>query len=316
MSSEKVYHKKRGITYKLAIILTILNAVVIMWISIGNTSKFADMFGLPPTATTFLVEVAFALLLFLRARQRALGLNVPFILHLGYFGVFCLLTIVNMHGLSIHNSTYGPWAGLTVSGLMWLLENILVWLSTKSHEPYQKSIFRQEWDAIKEAWEAKIIQEIKWIKYNAQRPSLKLVKKVRREEKRRKKVIGDDLPGFFIQLQQEEPIEQIVVELKETEPVEVKVESETEEPEKETAAVVPLKKKNEGFLAEMNKRQKSPAPRFQPNEEARNEALEKAEMLMKALGRLPKVSEIKEKGVSEYYSKWARSELKKQRETE
>jgi hypothetical protein len=311
----EVYHKpKMSITHKLAIGLTILNAAVIIYLSFGNTAMFAESLGLPPLGAAFLVEVLFGLLLFLRARQRAMKLKVPMFLHLGYFVVFCLVTAVNMYGLSLNNSDYGGVAGLAISGSMWLLETILVWLFTKSHEPYRKSIWRQKWEALREAWEMRMIQEIRWIKYDAERADLKLVKKVRREEKRRKKVIGDDLPEFF--LIEPEPIEELVAELKETEPITVIQEPEME-PVVETVDVVPIKRPI-GFRMEQKQEPKpksksktKPAPPFRADLETQERAIQTARELQAKLNRLPKVKEIMEEGFSEHYAKIGRNELKK-----
>jgi hypothetical protein len=224
----EVYQQKKKWTMKeiffwviriITIFAVALNAFMIIKLSIGNTMKFAAMLGLPPKEAMFLVEAAFALLLALRAIQRSLRLNIPILLHLGYFGVFCLLTIVNVYGLYLKNPTYGPWGGLAISALMWLFENILVWLFTKSNQPYEKNILRKYLDTIKQAWEQKMLQKIAWVKFNSQRPDLGLVKQVRRAEKRREKVIGDEeLPEFFGWLKKQGDVEQITLELERTQP--------------------------------------------------------------------------------------------------
>lgn len=207
-----------GLVKGLTILAIFINALTIIGLSANNTMKFAEMLGLPPFGAMCLVEVAFALLLILRAWQRAHGLNVPLLLNLGYFGVFCLLTSINVYGLYLINPELGPYGGLAISALMFLFENILVWQFTKSNEPYQKGILKMTLDAMKEAWELRQIQRIKWIKYNARRADPRLVKKVRKTEKKRKKIIGDDLPEFFRYIEKQENIDNIIDELKKTEP--------------------------------------------------------------------------------------------------
>jgi hypothetical protein len=250
-----VYQKKKKWTIKdfffwgirlLTIAAVGINASVIIGLSMENTMKFAEILGLPPRGAMFLVEAAFALLLALRAIQRSLRLNTPMLLHIGYFGVFCLLTIVNVHGLYLKNPTYGPWGGLAISALMWLFENILVWLFTKSNQPYEKSILRKYLDTIKQAWEQKMLQKIAWVKFNSQRPDLGLVKQVRRAEKRREKVIGDEeLPEFFEWFNKQGNVEEIVVELERTKPKTVQVES---------TDIVPAPNRSIGFHAEDERR--------------------------------------------------------------
>jgi hypothetical protein len=250
-----VYQKKEKRTMKdlffgLIRLLTILavgyNAYVIITLSIDNTMKFAEMLGLPPRGAMFLVEVAFALLLALRAIQRSLRLNIPTLLNVGYVGVFCLLTAVNVYSLYQKNPQLGPYGGLAISGLMWLFENILVWLFTKSNQPYRKGILKQYFDAIRQAWEQKMIQKIAWVKFDSQRPDLALVKQVRKAEKKRKKVIGDEgLPRFFEFLEKQGNVEEIVVELERTKPKTVEVES---------TDIVPVPNRSIGFHAEDERR--------------------------------------------------------------
>ena len=238
----KVYQKKekrkmKDLFFGLIRLLTILavgyNAYVIITLSIDNTMKFAEMLGLPPRGAMFLVEVAFALLLALRAIQRSLRLNIPTLLNVGYVGVFCLLTAVNVYSLYQKNPQLGPYGGLAISGLMWLFENILVWLFTKSNQPYRKGILKQYFDAIRQAWEQKMIQKIAWVKFDSQRPDLALVKQVRKAEKKREKVIGnEELPEFFEWLKKQGDVEQITLELERTEPKVVDVDANVQLPVK------------------------------------------------------------------------------------
>jgi hypothetical protein len=153
---------------------------------------------------------------------------------------------VNVYGLYLKNPQLGPYGGLAISALMWLFENILVWLFTKSNQPYEKSILRQYFDAIKQSWEEKLIQRIAWIKFNSQRPHLSLVKTVRKAEGKRKKVIGDEgLPRFFEFLEKQGNIDEIVVELERTKPKTVQIES---------TDIVPAPNRSIGFHAEDERR--------------------------------------------------------------
>jgi hypothetical protein len=119
--------------------------------------------GLNPYLTAGLVEILFASLLFIRGKQRALQRNVPIFLELGYFISLGFVTAVNMYGLAQTN-VIGSIVGLTISGAMWLMENTLVWLWTRSHEPHVKSIRERMLAAKKDIQEEKVIQKIEWMK--------------------------------------------------------------------------------------------------------------------------------------------------------
>lgn len=295
--------------------LVAVNAVLLAASAFLNTSYIANLLKIPAWLAIGFIDLQFVTLLIIRKIQEARRYKVSWIVSMTYWFTVAVLGVVSTFGFYTRGGKIGIIAGFVLVISLVAMDNIFAWvLSDKSQIEAKKPLWKRFFDEWKERIEIRVVQYLEWKRYEAGKPSTRLIKKARKTQEKRKKIESEGLPDFF--LQKNEPIEQIVVELKETEPVEVKVEPETEE--KETAAVVPLKRNDIGFLAEMNNRQpqKAPAPRFQPNEEAREEALEKAETLMKALGRLPKVSEIKEKGVSEYYSKWARSELKKQRETE
>lgn len=288
-------------------------AVLIIASSFHNTKKLAEVLGMPPLLAASIVEIAFTTFLFLRGRQRALGLNTPLFLHGLYFGLLALVTGVNMWGLSIENQAWGLIIGASISGLLWGMETTLVWLWTDSHRPHQKSLWEIKREADREAKEEKIIQEIEWKKYEAKLPSLSLIKKVRKREKEREKVVAEGLPQYF--LQKPEPIKEIVAELERSEPKKFEVEQEPK-----TAEIVPLG--GIGFHAETarkeskSERKKSPAPMFRPNQEKRQEALEVAIRLESELGRVPEPKELMEEGLTKHYATFARKELRKMRETE
>lgn len=313
-----VYHKpkKRSIADKLVIGIVALIALVIISLSFKHTAEIAKMLDLPPAGIAFIVEILFAALLFLRAKQRALQLNVPLFLHLGYFAVFLIVTGTNMYGLSIKQPVLGPIFGVIISGSMWLMENVLVWLWTASHEPHQKSPRELMREAKQEIKEEKIIQKIEWMKWEAKKPDLKLIKKARAAEEERKKVVGDGLPEFF--RQEIEPVKKIVAELEETKPRTIDVQEPDPEPVHkpvQTVEVAPMRQIGfhvEPLKPEPQKTKSGPAPLFQPNLEARAKAIQTAKQLKEELGRLPKKRELIEKGLSEYYAKWARQELKNQ----
>lgn len=218
-----------------------------------------------------------------------------------------------MWGLSIENQAWGLIIGASISGLLWGMETTLVWLWTDSHRPHQKSLWEIKREADREAKEEKIIQEIEWKKYEAKLPSLSLIKKVRKREKEREKVVAEGLPQYF--LQKPEPIKEIVAELERSEPKKFEVEQEPK-----TAEIVPLG--GIGFHAETarkeskSERKKSPAPMFRPNQEKRQEALEVAIRLESELGRVPEPKELMEEGLTKHYATFARKELRKMRETE
>ena len=312
------YHKRTKRTFldwaMLAVVVAIAGIVIAL--SFNNTAKLAYELKLNPYLTAGLVEILFGSLLFIRGRQRALQRNVPLFLETGYFISLSFVTAVNMWGLSLENPVIGPVVGLAISGAMWLMENTLVWLWTASHKPYQKSIRQRMKEAKREAKEEKVIQRIEWLKWEAKKPDLALIKKARAAEEKRREVVGDGLPEFFLQLQKKEPIKEIVAELELSEPKTVDVKDKEEAKE-----LVPFRRQI-GFHMERTDHEakppaskskpKSPAPLFQPNLEARAKAIETAKRLKEKLGRTPKQRELIENGLTEYYAKWARKELKNQ----
>jgi hypothetical protein len=308
-----LYHeikKKRTFLDWVMLFIVVAIAGIVIALSFHNTTKLARELSLDPYLTAGLVEILFGSLLFIRGKQRATQRNVPLFLSCGYFISLGFVTAVNMWGLAQENMIIGPVVGLAISGSMWLMETTLVWLWTSSHEPYQKSIRQRMREAKREIKEEKIIQRIEWMKWEARKPDLSLIRKARKAEEKRKEVVGDGLPEFFLQLQKKEPIKEIVAELHETQPKTVDVQD-----QKEAKELVPFRRQI-GFHMERtdhaaDPKPKSPAPRFQPNMEARAKAIETAKKLKEELGRLPKQRELMENGLSEYYAKWARQELKK-----
>lgn len=153
--------------------------------------------------------------------------------------------------------------------------------------------------------EEKAMQRIEWMKWEARKPDLKLIRKARAEEEKRKTVVGESLPEFFRQLQKEEPMKELIVELEKTEPKTIDV----QEPEHEQAEVVPIKRQI-GFHMEP-KSQPNSVPLFQPNLEAREKAVQAAKALKEELGRIPKKRELIKKGLSDHYARLALNQLKK-----
>jgi hypothetical protein len=245
----------------LVLIAVVGIAVLVILTSFHNTSKLAHVLEMPPGLMATVVEVAYGTFLFLRARQRALNLHTPIFLHVLYYITFGMVTAVNMWGLYIVHHAWGIVIGGTISFLMWGFETTLVWLWTRSREPYRKGFVKRIFDlignrikAMIEALEEREVQNLAWIKYDAKRSSLKLIKKVRRAEEKRKKVIGDEeLPEFFQYLEKQGDMEEIIVELNETAPKTIDVSSD----KNEENAIVPMKRPI-GFHAELSNIQTEP----------------------------------------------------------
>lgn len=310
-----MYHKKRSMLDKFILWVVVIIAIVVISLSFHNTSILAQELGLNSYLTAGLVEILFASLLFIRGRQRATQRHVPLFLSAGYYTSFIFVTGVNMWGLSQSNSLIGPIVGLAISGAMWLMENTLVWLWTESDQPHKKSVKELMKEAQREIQEEKVIQRIEWMKWEAKKPDLKLIKEARKAEEKRKEIIGDGLPEFF--LQQPDPVGELVAELKEAEPKTVDIQEKTDtEPEPvQTVEVAPMRQI--GFHVEAPKPKPpapkpGPAPLFQPNLKARENAIETAKQLKEKLGRLPKKRELIEKGLTDHYARIALSELKNQ----
>ena len=189
---------KRTALDKVILGVVIVIALVVIALSFSNTKLLARELGLNEYLTAGLVEILFASLLFIRGRQRATQRNVPFFLTAGYFVSLGFVTGVNMWGLAIENPTIGPIVGIAISGSMWLMESTLVWLWTASHQPHKKSAKELEREAKREIEEIKIMQKIAWMRWEAQKPSLDLIRKARKEEERRKETVEGGMPEFFI----------------------------------------------------------------------------------------------------------------------
>lgn len=260
MYGDQLYHEnhknKRKRTFLDWLILFVVVGVAILVIasSFHNTTKLARTLGMPPLLVAGSVEIAFSIFLFLRGHQRALKLNVPLFLHTLYFGVLALVTGVNMWGLSDMHTIWGPIIGFAISVLMWGMETTLVWFWTEKDRPHQKTPWEKMREAKKEIKEEKIIQMIEYMKNEAKKPSLALIKRARRDEKKRKRIETgqsfwswskseeEGLPEYFREKRPD--LEEVIAEeLRKTEPKTVEVAPEPEvEPEQETGQLVPFKR--------------------------------------------------------------------------
>lgn len=287
-----LYPKRKLLDWIMLAIVGIIAFVVIL-LSFKHTTELARKLDLNPYATAGLVELLFGSLLFLRGRQRALKRNVPLFIEMGYFASFLIVTAVNVYGLHQKSPAVGPIVGISISGAMWLMESTFVWLWTAAHEPHKKSLRERMREAKKEIQEEKIIQRIEWMKWESKKPDLKLIQDARAEEEKRKKIVGDGLPEFF--LREPEPVKQKIV----ADPITILQES---------GGVFPMRKI--GFHMEP-KPMPTPGPsRFQPNLEARAQAIETAKSLKEKLGRIPTKKELIERGLTDHYSRVALEALK------
>lgn len=274
------------------LLIVVIIAGVVVLLSFHNTAKLADLLGLSPVLTAGLVEILFASLLFLRGRQKATQRNVPPFLEWGYFGALALVTGVNMWGLAQEHMIIGPIVGLAISGAMWLMESTLVWLWTESDRPHRKTAREMMREAKREIKEEKAIQRIEWMKWEARKPDLSLIRKARAAEEKRREVVGDGLPEYFTQ--KVEPVKEVTAEI-----------IALPEP-------VPVKRQI-GFRMDpepVPTSKAKPAPRFQPNLEARAKAIQVAKELQAELGRIPKKGELMARGISDHYSRIAIRALK------
>lgn len=173
-------------------------ALVVIALSFTNTAKLARELGLNEYLTAGLVEILFASLLFIRGRQRATRRNVPEFLTIGYFTSLGFVTGVNMYGLYQQSPLVGPIVGGAISAAMWLMESVLVWLWVDSHRPHQKKMKELKQEVRKEIEEIKLKQQLNWMLWEAQKPSLDLIKKARKAEEERKKATKDGIPIYFL----------------------------------------------------------------------------------------------------------------------
>lgn len=287
--------KKRTILDIIVLGIVVIIAGIIIALSFHNTAYLAEVLKINPYLAAGVVEILFGSLLFIRGRQRALQRNVPIFLEIGYFISLGFVTAVNMYGLAQENLWIGLIVGLAISGAMWLMENTLVWLWTRSYEPYQKNIKELMKDAKLEIEEEKVIQRIEWMRSEARKPDLRLIKDARQADEERKKVIGDGLPEYF--RREPEPVQEIVV-------TPVIEDSKKEEQENH---VIPFKRQI-GFYQEEPKQDTQHL--FQPNTEARTKAIQTAKELSEELGRFPTYKEMKDKGITTHYSRIAFREIK------
>lgn len=284
--------RKRTLIDWAVLVIVVAIAVIVIALSFTNTAKLADSLGLNPYLVAGLVEILFGSLLFIRGKQRATQRNVPIFLEIGYFVSLAFVTAINMYGLAQENAVIGCIVGLAISGAMWLMESVLVWLWVDSHKPHVKSVKDLMSEAKREIAEEKVIQRIAWMRSEARKPDLELIKDARRAEEKRKEIVGDGLPEYF----QQGEAEQIVVT-----PIPVEEQEDVQENQ-----VIPFVRPI-GFHQEETKK----TTMFQPNTEKREKALQTAKQLTDALGRIPTKKELMETGLTDYYSRFARSELLK-----
>jgi hypothetical protein len=234
-----LYHKMKIHKDKPEFWIMLFIAGVIICLSFSQTAKLAEMVGATEwykqIGFAFLIEILFAVSLLIRANQRASEKHVPTFIHVGYYSLLGVITIINMTVLYQTHPVAGPFVGGLISLGMIYTESLFVAINTDLDQPRKKSAKQLRREAEKEIEEERTIQEIAWMQYEAKQPSLSLIKKVRKAEQARAKVIEQGLPAYF--LQEPEPIPQIIAE-----PVETP---------QETAEIVPLKR-TIGFHAEMS----------------------------------------------------------------
>ena len=282
-------NKKRTLIDWVVLGIVVAIAVIVIALSFTNTGKLAVSLNMNPYLAGGVVEVLFGGLLFIRGRQRATQKNVPLFIEIGYFASLAVVTAVNMYGLAQANLVIGCIAGLAISGAMWLMESTLVWLWTDSHQPHVRSVKELMSAAKRDIAEEKVIQRIGWMKSESRKPDLELIKDARRADEERKKVVGDGLPEYF--RQEREPAQEVEA---------IAVEQVKE------AQVIPIQRQIGFYQPEPQQ-----ASKFQPNTEARQQALQTAKQLTDELGRIPSKKELMETGLTDYYSRFARSELQK-----
>lgn len=260
-----LYQRFRGHWKKPEFWIMIGFAAVIIGLSFGQTKEFAAKVG----ATNFFhqlafaiaIEVLFAYTLLTRANQRAQRKNVPLFLNVAYVGLLGAITIINMSVLYEAHKIAGPFLGILITGTMLYVENLFVWYATESDQPAKKAPKQLLREAKKEIKEEEILQLIEYMKYEARKPSLSLIKRARRDEKKRKRIetgqsfwpwskSEEGLPEYF---RKEKPnLEEVIAEeLRKTEPQTVEVDPEPEvEPEQGTGQLVVPFRRPIGFHVE------------------------------------------------------------------
>lgn len=240
-------------------------AAVIIGLSFGQTKEFVAKAG----ATNIFhqigfavgIEILFGFTLLTRANQRAQRKNVPLFLNIAYIGLLGAITFINMSVLYEIHPVAGPFLGALITGTMVYVESLFVWLNTDADQPSRKTPKQLMREAKREIREEEIIQLVEYLKFEARKPSLNLIKRARRDERKRKRIESGEsifpwvksedegLPEYF--RRKPEPTPEI-----EAEPVEPVIVQEPgpgpgSEQEKHTAEVVPIKRPI-GFHVEMS----------------------------------------------------------------
>src|SRR5690606_572349 len=217
--SKESEERERTILDWLVLGVVVAIALVVIALSFSNTTKLASELGLDPYLTAGLVEILFASLLFIRGRQRATQRNVPFFLNAGYFLSFLFVTGVNVWGLSQESPFIGAIVGASVSGAMWLMESVLVWLWVDSHRPHKKKMKELKREVKKQIEEIKLRQQIDWMLWEAKKPDMALIEKARKVEEKRKSITKKGIPEFFRPDQDQSEKDQSNNQLKNTYPI-------------------------------------------------------------------------------------------------
>jgi hypothetical protein len=203
-------------------ILMYLFIAVNILLSFGQTKEVAEFVGaetpIHKAAFSIILEGLFAFTLLTRADQRAQGLHVPLFLNVAYYGLLGSITAINISVLYRHHPIFGPPLGLLIACTMLYAERLFVWKSTEADKPARKKPRDLLKEAKRDIKEEKIMQHIEWLKWEAKKPDLKLIKQARKAEEKRKAVEGDRLPQFFLEREKEDPIKQIQAELVQSEP--------------------------------------------------------------------------------------------------
>jgi hypothetical protein len=290
-------------------------ALTLVTISFESTSRIAAKVGIPALPLLALVEIPFILLLLIRAFQQAYRRDNPTWLAVGYFGSFSLVTAVNMYGLSLTGGMLGVIMGLCLSGMMFLMDKLFVWLILDSGKPHQQTARQM----LKEANDiAKLNQTkelVKYIHWKSDQPALALIELTRKDAEKRAKVMEGDVPEYIQKLLDEknQPSQIIEAEEIQTEVVEPIV---TNKPESIVSTeIIPLPKRQIGFHPEVVEAKKETIKQdknhlFKPNTDARQQAIQTANDLMNRLGRVPTKKELMEVGgLSDHYARIAKKSI-------
>jgi hypothetical protein len=250
-----LYHKMKIHKDKPEFWIMLFIAGVIICLSFSQTAKLAAMVGATEwykqIGFAFLIEILFAVSLLIRANQRASEKHVPTFIHVGYYSLLGVITIINMTVLYQTHPVAGPFVGGLISLGMIYTESLFVAINTDLDQPRKKSAKQLRKEAEREIEEEKTIQEIQWMRWEAKHADPKLIKKARKAEKARKRIESgksfwpwaksedEGLPEYF----RREPEPTPEIEAEPVEPVIVQ--------EKHTAEVVPIKRPI-GFHVEMS----------------------------------------------------------------